>query len=80
MAATRYGKRGKMRFKEYGKGQKDMVILLHGGGLSWWNYREAAKLLETEYHVILPILDGHAGSDRPFTTIEDNASEIPYFS
>ena len=38
------------------------------------------KALETEYHVILPILDGHAGSDRPFTTIEDNASEIPYFS
>ena len=72
-------KGGKMRFKEYGKGQKDMIILLHGGGLSWWNYREEAKLLETEYHVILPILDGHAGSDRPFTTIEDNAAGIISF-
>ena len=54
-------------------------MLLHGGGLSWWNYREAAELLQDEYHVILPILDGHAGSDRPFTTIESNAEEIIAF-
>ena len=26
--------------------------------------------------MILPIIDGHAGSDRSFTTIEDNAAEI----
>lgn len=68
-----------MRFKEYGKGQKDTILLLHGGGLSWWNYRETAELLKGEYHVILPILDGHAGSDRPFTTIVENASEIISF-
>lgn len=68
-----------MKFTEYGEKQKDTIILLHGGGLSWWNYREAAELLEGEYHVMLPILDGHAGSDLPFTTIEDNASEIISF-
>ena len=56
-----------------------MIILLHGGGLSWWNYKEVAEMLQTDYHVILPILDGHAGSDRQFTTIEDNASEIIEF-
>ncbi|MBR6951727.1 MAG: alpha/beta hydrolase [Oscillospiraceae bacterium] len=65
-----------MRFQEYGPEHKDVILLLHGGGLSWWNYREAAELLMGEYRVILPILDGHAGSDRPFTTIEDNAAEI----
>ena len=27
----------------------------------------------------MPILDGHAGSDRPFTTIEENAAEIISF-
>ena len=27
----------------------------------------------------IPILDGHSGSDRPFTTIEENASEIISF-
>ncbi len=68
-----------MNCKEYGAGQRDTVMLLHGGGLSWWNYREAAELLQDEYHVILPILDGHAGSDRPFTTIESNAEEIIAF-
>ncbi len=65
-----------MRFQEYGAGHEDTVLLLHGGGLSWWNYREAAAYLQDRFHVILPILDGHAGSDRPFTSIEDNAEEI----
>ena len=59
--------------------KKDVIILLHGGGVSWWNYKEAAEILRTDYHVILPILDGHTGSDKPFTTIEDNASEIIEF-
>ena len=68
-----------MRFQEYGSKEKETILLLHGGGLSWWNYREAAEILQEEYHIILPILDGHAGSDRPFTTIEDNASEIISF-
>ena len=65
-----------MKYKEYGKGNQKTVVLLHGGGLSWWNYREAAELLQGNYHVILPILDGHARSNRGFTSIEDNAAEI----
>jgi len=65
-----------MVVKEYGKTNKDTIILLHGGGLSWWNYEEVSELLKDEYHIILPILDGHAGSSNDFTTIEDNADEI----
>ena len=68
-----------MKYKEYGSEQNDTILLLHGGGLSWWNYREVAEILHEEYHIVLPILDGHAGSDRPFTTIEDNAEEIIAF-
>ncbi len=68
-----------MIFREYGAGRNETILLLHGGGLSWWNYREAAEALQGEYRVILPVLDGHAGSDRPFTTIEDNAAEIISF-
>jgi len=68
-----------MKFQEYGSKHKEVILLLHGGGLSWWNYREVAELLQEEYHIILPILDGHAGSDRPFTTIEENASEVISF-
>ena len=61
---------------EFGKQNKNTVLLLHGGGLSWWNYREAARLLEAQYHVVLPVLDGHADSDASFTTIEDNAARL----
>lgn len=68
-----------MRYREYGADHKDTIVLLHGGGLSWWNYRETAELLQDEYRILLPVLDGHAGSDRPFTTIEENASEIIAF-
>ena len=65
-----------MNVIEFGKQNQDTVFLLHGGGLSWWNYREVAKLLEADDHVILPVLDGHVGSDAPFTTIEDNAARL----
>jgi len=68
-----------LNYVEYGKENSDVMILLHGGGLSWWNYKESAEILQTDYHVILPILDGHAGSDKQFTTIKDNASEIIEF-
>ena len=68
-----------MRYVEYGKENNNIILLLHGGGLSWWNYEEVAKSLQKDYHIILPILDGHAESDKPFTTIEDNAAEIIAF-
>jgi len=60
----------------FGKQNPNTVLLLHGGGLSWWNYREAAKLLEKNFHVVLPVLDGHAGSGVPFTSIADNAAGL----
>ena len=58
---------------------KEVIVLLHGGGLSWWNYREAAEKLSSDYHVILPILDGHAKSSCDFTSIEENAARIIAF-
>lgn len=64
---------------EYGREHEQTLLLLHGGGLSWWNLREVAEILKSKYHVILPILDGHAGSDREFTSIEANAAEIIEF-
>ena len=65
-----------MRVQEFGQQNADVILLLHGGGLSWWNYREVAQKLAEQYHVVLPVLDGHAGSDAPFTTIEKNASRL----
>ena len=65
-----------MRYVEYGNQIPETIILLHGGGLSWWNYRDVAQLLSDRFRVVLPILDGHADSDAPFTSIEDNAARI----
>ena len=65
-----------MRYVEYGDQNPETIILLHGGGLSWWNYREVAQLLADKYHLVLPILDGHADSAAPFNSIEDNAARI----
>ena len=61
---------------EFGRQNPDVIMLLHGGGLSWWNYREAAQQLAKQYRVVLPVLDGHADSDAPFTTIEENATRL----
>ena len=65
-----------MRYIEYGREHQEIIILIHGEGLSWWNYKEVAEKLSQNYRVILPIIDGHAGSDVDFTTIEDCASNI----
>ncbi len=41
--------------------------------------KEVAERFQTDYHVVLPILDGHAGCDKQFTTIENNALDIIEF-
>ena len=61
---------------ELGQHNTDVIMLLHGGGLSWWNYREVAFRLAERYHVLLPVLDGHADSGASFTTMEENAARL----
>ena len=65
-----------MLYHAFGREGAETIMLLHGGGLAWWNYRDEARLLADEYRVILPVLDGHAGSGRRFTTIEDCAAAL----
>lgn len=62
----------KMQVKEYGRGEN--VMLLHGGGLSWWSCRDAAEILAKDYRVLLPVLDGHGA--EPFTSIGDCAQRL----
>ncbi len=65
-----------MRIVEYGKENQEVILLLHGGGLSWWNYRKEAQLLCDHYHVVLPVLDGHADSEEDFISIEQAAKHV----
>lgn len=59
-----------MQAEEYGRENSEVIILLHGGGLSWWNFKNEAMLLKDRYHVILPILDVHGGSDRALRALK----------
>lgn len=65
-----------MKVIEFAKENPLTVVLLHGGGLSWWSYKDVAEILAQDYHVVIPLLDGHAHSDCDFTTIENAADEI----
>lgn len=37
-----------MEYKAFGDERAEKIMLLHGGGLSWWNYRDEAALLGRE--------------------------------
>ena len=54
-----------------------IIVMLHGGGLSSWSTHPIAKLMENDYQVITPIIDGH-GSDygETFISIEDSARKL----
>ena len=66
-----------MIFKEFGDKRRPTIILLHGGGLSWWSFTEIIAFLKTEYYVVAPIIDGH-GEDgaTTFVSIRDSAQKL----
>ena len=68
-----------MNIREYGTQNSQIIIFLHGGGLSWWNYRDQALRLSKHYHIVIPLLDGHAGCDSDFKSISENADRIISF-
>ncbi|SDQ22638.1 alpha/beta fold hydrolase [Streptococcus equinus] len=65
-----------MKVVEVGQENRDVIVLLHGGGLSWWQYQSQMELLCKNYHVVVPILDGHAGSNADFVSIEASAKQL----
>ena len=48
-----------MKFHEFGDKNLPPILLIHGGGSSWWNYLRQARILSKDYRVILPTLNGH---------------------
>lgn len=66
-----------MKFHEYGDKNLPPILLIHGGGSSWWNYLRQARLLSHNYHVILPTLNGHGEEYKlDYVSTEDSALEI----
>lgn len=66
-----------MLFKEFGTKNSETIILLHGGGLSAWSLIPLAELLQENYHVVTPIIDGHGeDGENTFISIEDCALKL----
>lgn len=42
-----------MVVKEYGAENEDVIVLLHGGGLSWWNFIGEIELLKNDFHLVI---------------------------
>lgn len=61
-----------MKFYSYGSIGLPVIMLIHGGGNSKWMFERAAKLMENEYRVIVPELDGH-GEENAITYESANA-------
>lgn len=70
-----------MKFMELGGPEHPAVILLHGGGLSWWSVEETARLLQKRYYVVMPVIDGHGeDGENTFISIEDSAEKLIRFA
>ena len=66
-----------MKFHEFGDNKLPSILLIHGGGSSWWNYLRQARILSGEYRVILPTLNGHGEEYQlDYVSTEDSALEI----
>ena len=66
-----------MKFHKFGDKNLPPILLIHGGGSSWWNYLRQARILSEKYHVILPTLNGHGEEYQlDYVSTEDSSLEI----
>lgn len=66
-----------MLFNETKSKELPTIILLHGGGLSNWALKYVVELLQADYNVVTPIIDGYGeNSSNDFVSIEDSAMKL----
>ncbi|HVJ50767.1 alpha/beta hydrolase [Desulfitobacterium sp.] len=66
-----------MIFKEFGDKNMPVIILLHGGGLSWWSWKPQIEALQKDYCIVTPIIDGHGDAyNTPFVSIKKSAEQV----
>ena len=63
-----------MKYFEFGKENKELMVLLHGGGTSYLGILPTAKKIAETYHVILVAYDGFNPSE-PETEFQSVAYE-----
>ena len=66
-----------MKFRTFGDKNLPAIVLLHGGGLSWWSLQKIVHELQPSYYVVTPIIDGHGeDGEETFISIEDSANKL----
>ena len=66
-----------MVFHEYGKENHEAIIFIHGFLAPWQVLTPQIDWFSKEYHIIVPVLDGHNPEDGSiFSTIPDAAKDI----
>ena len=66
-----------MIFKEFGNKNMPVIIFLHGGGLSWWSWKPQIEVLQRNYCIVAPIIDGHGDAyDTTFISIKESAEQV----
>jgi len=65
-----------MLFKHFGNKSNPTLVLLHGGGLSWWIWQRPIAQLISDYYIIAPIIDGHDIDGNEFISISDSSDHL----
>ena len=67
-----------MNIHEFGKENRETVVLIHPLGVWWDVFSEIIEILKKEYHLLVPAIPGHDPDDpdSEFTSIEDIVSDL----
>ncbi len=65
-----------MKFYEFGTENEKTLILLHGMCQKWQSVYEQLKELQTEYHLILPVLTGYSLDDTNYVSFADECRQL----
>lgn len=66
-----------MRFNEFGDKNNPIILLIHGYGVSWKMWKPHIEVLQKEYFLIVPALDGlDEENDSNFISVEKSAEDI----
>lgn len=67
-----------MKYFEYGKDNKELVVILHGGGVSYQGAEPTVQTVARKYHVILAAYDGFNPSEpeTEFVSVQSEAKRL----
>ena len=66
-----------MTIHEFGKENKETIILIHPSVVKWDYFENVIPLLEKNYHLLVPALPGYDfDNDNDFTSVEQIASDL----